>query len=178
MDVSTIGFLKTYSFEDGAATRGAMLVTDIEIKPLEFRVTAPVRPTAFQETLYGDLLEEYIAIELMGLPLLDAFQIKPDLVVVRDALLLLLNSKQNIPTVWLVKEDEALLKKNISTHSLSSPDSSRPSAKICMSSNFESQLEEITQNLQPIFSARDLIEPFNRVEKACVDVHTRGVGEK
>jgi hypothetical protein len=49
MEISTIGFLGIRRFEgkDGVATRGAVLITSIDTKPLEFRITAPVCPKNF-----------------------------------------------------------------------------------------------------------------------------------
>ena len=176
MELVTLGFLGTHRFEKGAAIRGAILITGVETKPLEFRVTAPVRPEKFQEMLYGELLDEHISIELMGLPLLSAVQQKPSLIIVRNTLFLRLNSRQEIPTVLLLAEEEPLIK-GYFTKSLNLPDSNRPTVKICTSGQFEPKLEEIAQALQPIFLIRDLMEPFSRLEKACIDVHTRKVGD-
>lgn len=177
MELVTIGFLGMHRFDDDAAIRGAMLVTDTETKPLEFRVTAPVRPQKFQEMLYGELLDEHVSVELMGLPLLNALQQKPNLVIVRDILFLGLNARQEVPTILLLKEDEPLIKRGASTEPLNSSDSGRPPVKICTSGQFKPKLGEIAQQLQAIFLARDLMEPFDRLEKACKDVHTRKVGD-
>lgn len=173
MELGTLGFLGMHQFSDGAAIRGGLLVTDTDTKPLEFRVTAPVCPQQFQEILYGDLLEEHVSVELLGIPLVDALQQKPELLLVRNELFLGLNNKQNIPIVLLLKEDEPLIKKGSSTQSLISQDARHPPAKVCTSGKFESDLTEITKKLQPIFLTRDLMEPFNRLDKACVDVHAR-----
>lgn len=177
MEFVTISFLEMHRFEDNAAIRGAMLVTDIETRPLEFRITAPIRPQRFQKMLYGELLDEHVSVELMGLPLLNALQQKPNLIIVRSSLFLGLNLKQEIPTILLLKEDELLLKRGAFTKSLNSPDSGHPPIKICTSGQFEQKLEQIAQKLQPIFLARDLMEPFDRLERACADVHTRKVGD-
>ena len=177
MEFMTLGFLGMYRFEDGAAIRGAMLVTDVETKPLEFRVTASVRPQKFQEMLYGELLDEHVSVELMGRPLLNALQKKPNLIIVRNSLFLGLNTKQEIPTILLLKEDEPLIKRGASTKSLNSSESGHPPIKICTSGQFEPKLEEIAHQLQAIFISRDLIEPFDRLEKACMDLHTRKVGD-
>ncbi|MEG4029045.1 MULTISPECIES: hypothetical protein [unclassified Microcoleus] len=176
MKFLTIGFLGIYRFEEGAAIRGAILITDTETKPLEFRVTGPVRPQKFQEILYGELLNEHISVELIGLPLLSALQQKPNLIIVRDILFLEINTKQEIPTVLMLKEDEALLKRGASTKPLNPEDSGRPPVKICTLSQFEPKLEEISHLLQPIFLNRDLMEPFNRLEKACADFNSRNEG--
>lgn len=178
MEFIKIGFLGIYHFEDAAAIRGAMLVTDAATKPLEFRVTAPVRPQKFQKMLYGELLEEHVSVELMGIPLIDALQQKPDLIIVRDALLLGLNSRQDTPTIFLLKEDEPLFKKGVATKPIESLDSRHAPVKVCTSGQFESKVEEISRGLQEIFRERDLMEPFVRLEKACEDVHTRNVGDK
>lgn len=66
---------------------------------MEFRVTAPIRPTNFQKTLYGDILTEHILVELVTIPWLDALSQKPGIVVVRDPLFLGGNDRQDIPIV-------------------------------------------------------------------------------
>lgn len=177
MELMTLGFLGIHRFENDAATRGAMLVTDMQTKPLEFRVTAPVRPQKFQNILYGELLDEHLAVELVGFPLLNSLQQKPDVIIVRDILFLGMNNKKEIPVILILKEDDTLTKKGIFTEQLNPTDSAHPSAKICTTSQFETNLGEIAQQLQSIFSNKDLIEPFNRIQKACEDVHTRKVGD-
>lgn len=173
MEFKILGFLGMHRFDNGAAIRGGLLVTDVDTKPLEFRVTAPVCPQRFQEILYGDLLEEHISVELLGLPLVNAIQQKPELLLVRNELFLGLNNKHDIPTLLLLKEDEPLIKKGSSTQPLSSQNANYPSAKICTSGKFESNLVEITEKLKSVFIMRDLMEPFNRLDKACIDVHNR-----
>ncbi|MFM2429790.1 MAG: hypothetical protein RLZZ511_1003 [Cyanobacteriota bacterium] len=177
MEFATIGFLSMHRFEDGTATRGGILVTDTEMKPLEFRVTAPVRPQKFQEMIYGDILDEHMSVDLMGLPLLAALEQKPDLIIVRDFLFLGLNSRQETPTILLLKEDESPMKKGISSKSLNSQDSGRPPVKICTSGKSDSALGKIVEQLNNNIITRDLMEPFSRLEKACADLHARKVGD-
>lgn len=171
-----LGFLGLRKFEDGAI-RGAILVTDKDTNPIEFRVTAPVRPTNLQTTLYGELLDEHIAVKLLGDSLLNAVEQKPDLVIVRDPLFLRLNIEQSIPTIRLVREDEPNFSKEGTTRKLESQNSERPPIKVCTSSPIEKKIEEISQQLQFIFLHRDLIEPFDRLDKACSDVHSQKLGD-
>lgn len=178
MSFKTIGFLGMHWFDNSAAIRGAILVTDIDTKPLEFRVTAPVSPQTFQEILYGDILVEHISVELIGVPLINSVQQKPDIILARDNLFLGLNIKQEIPTILVLAEDEPFMKKGSSTQPLTSPNSSYPAIKIGTSGQYESSLLEIASELQAIFLSRDLMEPFDRIKKACSDVHTRKVGTK
>jgi hypothetical protein len=177
MEFTTISFLGIHRFEDGAAIRGGILVTDTKTKPLEFRVTAPVRPQKLQKILHGELLDEHICVELMALPLLNAIQQRPSLIIVRDSLLLEINSKQEVPTILILKENEPLFKKGASTQQLNLPDSGHPPVKICTSGQFEPKMREIAQQLESMYVNRNLIEPFDRIEKACEDVHSRKVGD-
>ncbi|MCK7537635.1 MAG: hypothetical protein MZV63_45115 [Marinilabiliales bacterium] len=62
-------------------------------KPLEFRVTAPIKTTNFQKTLYGDVLLEHVLVELISLPLITVLNEELDLILVKDPLFLGANNK-------------------------------------------------------------------------------------
>src|ERR1035438_1203629 len=81
---TSIAFLGYREFDDGAAYRGAILVTDEWSKPLEFRCTAPVRPTDLQRTLYGKSLLPHILTELIGAPLISSVREKPQLILIAE----------------------------------------------------------------------------------------------
>lgn len=171
MEITTVGFLGIEYFQDGAIRRGAILVTDTETKPLEFRYTAPVCPENFQAILYGELLDEHIAVELIGLTLLKAIDNKPDLVLVCNELLLGVSSKQDIPTLGISRTDETWTKRGIKAQGLerSYPDQSPTTVYIL--EGFVDDLKSIAEQLQVIFAQRDLMEPFERLKNACIDVH-------
>src|SRR3989337_1901537 len=94
MELQKIAFLETYNLEDNGGVMGAILVTDADTKPLAFRVTAPIKPTSFQKTLYGDVLHEHILVELISVPLLNAINEQVDLILVKEQFFLGANSKQ------------------------------------------------------------------------------------
>ncbi|MCC5666361.1 hypothetical protein LC653_21180 [Nostoc sp. CHAB 5784] len=56
-------------------------------------MTEPVRPTKIQRTLYGEILYDYILVELIALPLLTALKEKPNIVIVQDEILINVNQK-------------------------------------------------------------------------------------
>lgn len=62
--------------------RGGVLVTDAQGKPLEFRCTSAIQPTAVQKTLYGGTLRAHMSVELTARPLLVALKEKYDAVLV------------------------------------------------------------------------------------------------
>ncbi|MEG4233626.1 hypothetical protein QUA40_16155 [Microcoleus sp. Pol11C3] len=172
-----IAFISSHRFEDGAAIRGAVLVADYDTKPLEFRVTAPIRPTFYQKTLYGELLELHILVELIALPLIVELKEKPQIILVRDPIFLGINDKQMVPTILILKEDEPLFGKNIPTEQLDSANSEHPSLILKTSENFSNELNSVQQQLQSIYSRRNILEPFSRNDIACQEVHQQKLGD-
>jgi len=176
MDLVRIAFLETYSFDDNAGLMGAILVTDTDTKPLEFRVTAPIKPTNFQKTLYGNVLNEHILVELIALPLLNAIKDDIDLILVKNPLFLGINNKQGIRAVRLFTEGEEISKGN-------SPEDAvlitEDYGKVYMetSKKFSNELGDIKERLGSIVNLRNLIEPFERLKTACEQVHLQKVEE-
>jgi hypothetical protein len=82
-----LAFLDISVFEDGSI-RGGVLITDLETRPYEFRVTSPVKPTPLQRILYGRTLLDYVYGDLICLPLIRAVKEKLSLVIVRHENLL------------------------------------------------------------------------------------------
>lgn len=172
-----IAFISSHRFENGAAIRGAVLVADCDTKPLEFRVTAPIRPTFYQKTLYGELLDEHILVELIAVPLLAELKEKPQLILVRDPIFLGINDKQMVPTILVLKEDEPQFGKNIPTVQIDFANSDHPPLIFKTLEKFRTELNSVQQHLQPIYSRRNILEPFSRNDIACQDVHERKLGE-
>lgn len=99
-------FLTSRKFESNNAVRGAFLLTDAETKPLEFRCTNPIRPTQLQKMLYGDILEQYILVELIGQPLVKTVKDEPDLILVSDFSFLDLEQKSTFPLSKLLRRSK------------------------------------------------------------------------
>lgn len=172
-----IAFLSSHHFEDGAAIRGAILVADCDTKPLEFRVTSPVRPTPFQKTLFGELLDEHILVELIAVPLLAALKEKPQIILVRDPIFLKINDKQMITTILILKEDEPQFGQNIPTVQIDCANPDQPPLIFKTSDNFRNELNSVQQQLKPIYSRRNILEPFSRNNIACQEMHERKLGD-
>jgi hypothetical protein len=176
MDLRKIAFLETYTLESDAGIMGAILVTDADTKPLEFRVTAPIRPTNFQKTLYGDVLLEHILTELVSVPLLNAINEEIDLILVRDPLFLSVNEKQGIRVVRVMNEEDKNFKAGKSVQELASSNGSSKTY-VETSRKFESELAEIKSKLSSLSEHRNLAEPFDRLRVACEQVHLQKTGE-
>ncbi|NOZ28515.1 MAG: hypothetical protein GXP39_10750 [Chloroflexi bacterium] len=79
-----VGFFKLAMTPGQDGFLGALLVTDHIGKPVEFRVTYPVKPSLVQQTIYGASLIPHIGIELCGRPLYEMLETKPSLLLVED----------------------------------------------------------------------------------------------
>lgn len=171
MEIGKIAFLETYTLEDNGGIMGAILVTDAETKPLEFRVTAPVKPTTFQKTLYGDVLLEHVLVELISVPLLNAINEQIDLILVKDPLFLGANSKQAIRVLRIASDEKTKSK----TGSKSEEVKQTGGEKIYIetSKKFESELQGVKESLERIAEHRNLIEPFDRLRIACEQVQSQ-----
>jgi hypothetical protein len=176
MEISKIAFLETYTLEDNAGIMGAILVTDTDTKPLEFRVTAPIKTTNFQKTLYGDVLLEHILVELISVPLIGAINEQVDLILVKDPLFLGANNKQGTRIVRIFKEGDKNGKSNKPVE-ISASVNGEAKVYIETSKKFEAELQEIKDKLSRISENRFLIEPFERLKVACEQVHLQKTGE-
>lgn len=170
MEISKLAFLETYTLSENGGVMGAILVTDSETKPLEFRVTAPIRPTSFQKTLYGDVLLEHILVELISVPLLNAVNEQIDIIVVKDPLFLGANHKQGIRVVRLLGDDKQKSRNNTAIEALNTPMNGSVKGFIETSQKFSEELKGIKESLEKISEARNLSEPFERLKAACEQV--------
>jgi hypothetical protein len=163
-------FLDTALFEDGAAIRGGVLVTDLETKPYEFRCTSSVRPTHLQRVLYGDTLDEYVYIELIGLPLIRQTKEPAGLILVRNPLLLKCRPSLPHPIV-LVRRDQK------SVAQVDAGESEIHPITIVSHREFPAEQKAAQALLTPLLQKRDLLEPFERLQVALSEAHKQKIGE-
>lgn len=174
-----LAFLGFMEFENGAAYRGAILITDDWGKPLEFRCTAPVKPNAVQRTLYGKTLLPHILVELIGIPLLQAVQEIPEILVIQDGLFFDLRHKKEIPLIRLrrqgadvkVSDDREKAKPII----ISSASGRFDPVVIEAHWQFADDMDLSQERLRELFGRWDLIEPFDRLTKGLEYVHQQKV---
>lgn len=177
MDLGKIAFLETLMLDDESGVMGAILVTDAETKPLEFRVTAPIKTTNFQKTLYGDVLLEHILVELIAMPLIGAISEEIDLILVKDPLFLGTNNKQGVRVIRVHNDGGQNTnsgKNNKNAHFIGTNGST---LYIETSKKYESELTEIKEKINSLAENRNLLEPFDRLKAACEQVHLQKTSE-
>ena len=160
-----LAFLDVVLVEDNVAIRGGTLITDMQTKPYEFRCTGPVRPTNLQRILYGATLDDYVYVDLIGIPLLKAAKEKPALVLIQNELLLRVRPTVAYPMVLL-----------------DAPSQTRTTGKQQISMrvhpDFKNELPAVQTLLGPLMDQRDLMEPFGRLRIALEEAHRQGIAEK
>lgn len=170
---NTLGFLALYDTPSNDGYLGAVLVTDIDGTPQEFRCTHPVRPTLVQRPLYGDTLLPHIGVNLCGIPLMQSIQIKPSLIVVQREFLLDVRATCPFPVIYIRRAGEVI--------DIEAPDSPANKSNkerldcstgrfqpIVFSSHpdFEDDIPTAKEVLEEAFSYFDPLEPFERMLKA------------
>lgn len=170
-ETTRLGFLGIEVFDNGSSIRGAILITDVDTKPYEFRITSPVRASFYQRALYGSTLEDYMLIELLSIPLIKALREDVDLIIVSLPALLRIRPKISIPVAYVRSDDKSL-----------SEDSSEESERkrlLTITTHYEFPEENpVAQSiLIPIMQKRDLLEPFERIKIALAEAHKQKVGE-
>lgn len=167
-----LGFLGIELFDNGSAIRGGVLITDVDTKPYEFRITSPVRASFYQKVLYGSTLEDYIHIELISIPLIRELREEVDLLIVSSPPLLRLRPKISLPLA-LVSGDMNLISEN------SDKENGGRGKLITITTHdeFPSENSIAKSILLPIMQKRDLLEPFERLKIALAEAHKQKVGD-
>lgn len=156
-----LGFIDVIILTD-SSIRGALLVTDLETRPYEFRVTSPIKPTRMQQILYGKTLSEYILSELICVPLYKASKEKISLIIVKQTSLLNMRPHISAPVIC-INEDDQNGRKNTLYQTHRSYEMEKEVAELYISS--------LSQNF-------DIFEPFERIKVAVTEVHKQKLDEQ
>lgn len=170
-----IAFLAIRPTKNDDGYLGAVLVTDSDGIPVEFRCTHPLRPTTPQKALYGEALKSHIFNKLIGGPLLHSITSDPLFCAVEDPAFLPLADGLAIPIVYVQRHGEMLsVAKNDTDRSDFSENPKRIDSErngfqpisVSFHRGHEQEFESIHEGLQQIFNQIDLFEPFERITTA------------
>ena len=105
---TVLGFLDFLQTPNKDGFLSALLLTDYQGIPQEFRCTRPVKPTAIQTPLYGDKLKPHIAVNLCGIPLVQSLKNEPTLILVQERSLLEIRPSTKCPVVYTCRAGEVI----------------------------------------------------------------------
>jgi hypothetical protein len=170
MEKQKIGFLSLFDTDTDDSYVGALLVTDDNGIPLEFKCTHSVKPTAIQKSLYGDKLKPYIAITLCGLPLLNNISNKPDILFLNIPYALGLRPEIEIPTFLIRRTGESInlqTEENVTEKQKIESESGQFQSIILQTHpDNKEELMKLNGTINHLFNSFDLIEPFDRMSKS------------
>lgn len=104
-----VGFLALHEDPAEDSFVEAILITDKNGYPLEYRFTEKISISKIQRILYGNTLRPYLIHEVVGLKLLKELDNPPSVILVVDEDLLALREKSECP-ILLLEEDKTSLK--------------------------------------------------------------------
>ena len=145
-----------------------MLVIDENGIPQEFRCTLPLRPSFVQRTLYGEKLEPYIFVELMGARLMRALDTEPSYCLVERTDVLSLREHSKIP-IFQVQSSIAVstrIDSGQQYHNIRNINvrfGETQSLTVKHHPNYPFDFESVAEHLDSVAERIDIMEPFTRV---------------
>ena len=138
---------------------GGILVVDKRGIPVEFKYTDPVVPTELQKILYGSSLETYLHADIIATSLLGKLENNPiviltdhpDLVEVDKRVLLVSESTERVENTKEIGEGEYLI-----------PFQGRAIRIVSK----EKPSQEVLEKIKEISEELDIMEPFERLDRA------------
>ncbi len=168
-----LGFLSLYETSSHDGYLGAILITDLQGIPQEFRCTHPVKPTTIQKPLYGNTLESYIGVNLCGIPLIKSIQNEPSIIVANKDFLLGVRIESPCPVIFIRRAGEAIdIKPSDSSETIPKREridcpTGRFQPIVCAPHpDYDDDITSAKETLGKIFNYLDPLEPFERMAKA------------
>jgi hypothetical protein len=155
-DALNLGFLTVANEPQGFT--GGYLVTNQWGRPIEFRLSTPVRPNRVQQILYAETLLPYICGELIGKTLIDKTNTDVQAVITNTAPALDLRRRLEFPVVLI--------------------DPSKATLDIVIHPGFPADRSAAQAILDQLAGTMDLREPFTRVRDAMAEAKKIGVNNR
>jgi hypothetical protein len=171
-DEGRLGYLAVQASTDALTFVGGLLTTDSELRPLDFRCTTTVRPTPLQKVLYGEILQQHLFVDLLGLTLVRAADPQPDLILFQDSALLYLQRKlDSMAALWAAVEPGAAgsptdaIHPPIDTQHLTITGFSGGTIGIFVYPGYGERIAQVKTLLESVAMHFDLLEPFGRMPR-------------
>lgn len=170
-----LGFLTMLTGDGG--TLGGYLVTNLWGRPLEFRLSSPVRPNKVQQILYGPTLGIYINAELIGKTLVEKTATPARIIMTDQRDVLELRRLVDVPVFWVAPSDnnEAAA---MAAVGLAVRDAGPGHGAILTHPDFADDVAIGQDLFHRVGAGLDVNEPFLRVREAVVEARKMGVSQR
>lgn len=170
MGTNLLGYITTRVFE-GPTYLGGILIVDKRGIPVEFKYLEPIKPSKLQTILYGNTIDRYIRIESVGIPLVEALEHKPSILLVREEPFLE-ESKWTFPILSISRYKGTEVLPNLGDSKelengeyIIKVDINLP-LRVKVDKKYRERVQEIIPILIEIAQNFDIMEPFSRLEEA------------
>ena len=109
-----IGFMVLYEDPSKRLFVEAILITDKNGYPIEYRFTEKITISETQQFLYGKTLRPYLVLEVFGLKLIKKLSKMPTLILAKDEELLALREKIDVPILYVKANISAAVSNEVS----------------------------------------------------------------
>ena len=167
--LTNLGFLTILHEANGYL--GGYLVTNVWVRPLEFRLNSAVQPNRVQQILYAGTLEPYISADLIGKTLVDKAGSPVQLIITDREAALDLRRKVECPVLWLTTPADP---RGTAASRLVRPGSEGQSPLLCHP-RFPDDVPLARELMTRLDGAFDLAEPFARIREAIGEARKTGV---
>lgn len=151
---------------------GALMVTNENGIPQEFKYTEPIKPTRIQAILYGGSLERYIKLDVIRAKLFKAISNKPDFMFVDNSDASFLGKCEGVSILMLqratfpgLKEPGAVERPKDNELLIRDHENRDPLRIVCHAEDTP-LLEELQKLVMEISYRFDIAEPLERVDTA------------
>jgi hypothetical protein len=158
-------------------TLGGYLVTNLWGRPLEFRLSSPVRPTKVQQILYGPTLSIYISAELIGKTLVEKTSTPARVILTDQRDVLELRRLIEVPVFWVAPPDREDAN-SLAAAGLAVGAANPHGAAILAHPDFADDVACGQELFQRVGAGLDVNEPFLRVREAIVEARKMGVSHR
>ena len=143
----------------GGTLIGGYLILNALGRPLEFHCTEPVKPNRAQQILFGATLDAYLYGEQIAQTLIGHSELRPQLLVTDQQVVLTVRSFVEIPMIWLESATPPRLRRN-----------SIGAQSVMVDLRVSRGLQRIVRLYEQALPEWNLAEPFQRIHEAITEL--------
>ncbi len=162
---------------------GGVMICDISSLPLEFKYTEAIKPTKIHKIIFGKVLERYISEELIEKKLFKELKYIPTLILCESSKNFGGEILKKLPTVAVQETTLPALSEPGEVQSLSNNERdlliqsslNKHPCKLTFNTFDREKKDKIINLLKEILKRIDIVEPFERLNKALDELHKDSV---
>jgi hypothetical protein len=170
-----LGFLTIV--QESSGYLGGYLVTNCWGRPLEFRLSSPVRPNRLQQILYGGTLRSYVCADLIGKTLVDKSSLAAQCLFTDCESVLDVRLWLAVPVVWLASANDPIAE-DLAEEGACVRAAGEGGGQIVCHPRYPADIPAVRELLDSLDGSLDLSEPFIRIRQAVNEARKMGMASR